>query len=560
MPQPSRSDPPGGARTKPVRSRVALPTVLPTVLWATLLLGTALSSPAATAATSTADQVQAVERELNDWFKGLAGGIFKPGDYTIHLRPEGDDYALTAALGPNAAITGHLIRQDDGRWRLSDVKLPSPSTFTVSRPAPAQDGQPAPAIARTVEFSTARQETSGVLDPSYATPSSVQQRFETYQLAVKTESFLQLTQFARATNETTLTPVADKRLDVAYESALDGILLDQRRDSEQAFHLTVDRGHTTALLSGLSRERGPAFFHALATMIADRAGNKPQDILTSRAPFTADQRAQVRVLLDTLEGLASAVQTDVELNAVQVQSGKAQSSSVSAVMRRLRASVGGAVDNGVLSTYLDLGVEALSIPGLPVGPYADLVPTDIHLRPTLAGIGTKDLLTLAHQLLDATVQGEGTAPPDPAPLFAHGGIVAGLDAVSFNVGPTEFTGHGAVTITKPNTYDGQGQVAAIGFDALMDRAKRDPTLEKALALLTFAKGIGRTSGNQLVWDIAYQDRKLLVNGVDVMAMAAAAGGNGGGHARPMARPPAPAAPSPAPAPPSPSPSAKPPPE
>ena len=81
-------------------------------------------------------------------------------------------------------------------------------------------------------------------------------------------------------------------------------------------------------------------------------------------------------------------------------------------------------------------------------------------------------------------------------------------------------------------------------------------MQTALAVLTIAKGIGQASGNQTVWDITYQDRKVLVNGVDVLAMASAAGGN---HARPSTRPPAPVVPSPVPTPPAPSPSVKPPP-
>ena len=524
-------------------------------LSATLLVGTALFGSLAQAATATPEQEHAVVRELNDWFKGLAGGGFMAGDYAIQPQPNGGAYTLTAPLAPDLALTGHLIPQDDGRWRLFDVKLPSPATFTVSRPAPAQDGQPAATSSRTVEFSTARQQTSGTLDPTYAMPSSVQQRFEAYQLGMKTNDVLLLLQLARAANETTLTPVSDKRLDVAYDSALDGLLLDQRRQDGRAFHLVADHGHATSLISSVSRERGPAFFHALATLIADRAGKRPLDAATSRAPLTADQRDHARALLDTLEGLAAAAQVDLEMNAVQVQAGKPQSGSVNAVMRHVRASAGASTADGVLTTFLDIGVEDMSFPGLRATVYADLIPTHIHVRPTLAGIGTRDLLTYAHQLLDAADQGQ-SARPSPAPLFAHGNVVAGLDAIAFNVGPTSFDGHGTVTFTAPDAVTGEGQVTATDLDALIDRAKQDPTMQTALAVLTIAKGIGHASGNQTVWDLSYQDRKVLVNGLDVMAMASAAGGS---HARPSARPPAPVVPSPAPTPPAPSPSVKPPP-
>lgn len=554
MPQPSRSDPTEGTRAKRLQGRTQFASVLPAVLGATLLAGTALSTPAATAApvAATPQQAQALEGELHDWLQAMLGGAIAAPERPVHIVAEGGDYALLIPFDADAAITGHLTPQDDGRWLLSDVKIPSPATFTTNVPVSAQGGRTAAAstATRTYQFSVARQQISGVFDPSYKTASSLQDRFEAFQLSSTGGGLRQTTQTAHVTGQSTLTPAADGRFDLANESNFDGYVMDTQPDGNSpAIHLTADRGHASGQISGVSADRGPAFLRNTLTLIAQllpaMSKNGPPDL-------TAAQRTRLRAAVDALDGIASGLQADYALENLQVQAGP-----FSGVARRAHIDFGGEAPGNILKLYLDLGVEALSIPGLPVGTYADLVPTEIHLRPTLSGIGTKELLSLARQLLDAADRGQSADAVQPTPLFARGGIVAGLDAVSFNVGPTVFTGHGTVTIPRPDAYDGQGQLAATNFDALMDRAKRDPTMQQALAVLTVAKGIGRTSGNQLVWDITYQNRRVFVNDVDVMAMAAAADGKGGSQARPAPRMPTPR---PAPTAPAPSPSAKPPPE
>ena len=486
-------------------------------LLATLVLAGVACAPGARAATATPDQVQAVTDELNAWFKGLIGGTFVPGDYAITLRPDGDSYELSASLGGDAAITGRVTPQDDGHWMLSDVTLPSPSSYTVTLPAPAGSEPQAAPVERSVAFSAARQETGGTLDPTYANPSSVQQHFDAYQLAVKTDSFLQLMQFAHAASQSTLTPAAPGRLDVASDSVLDGVLVDQRQANDQAFHVTADRGHVTSLISDLSRDHGPHFTNDLAAFVALRGGNQPQTLFLNRAPLTTAQSTALRTVLDDFDGLATGSQGDVEMNAVQVQSAK-----FGVAMRRLRVSYGVEATDSVLKLYLDLGTEGLSVLGLPATANSDLVPTRFHLRPVLSGVGTKELLAYAHAWLDGSGQGV-SAPPDLAPLFAHGGVTAGLDDIAFNLGPSDFAGHGSVTFTAPGTFTGKAQVTATNLDALLDRAKEDPAMQQVVGMAAVIKGIGRTDGDRTTWDILYADGKVLVNGVDVLAMVG--GGN-----------------------------------
>ena len=487
---------------------------LPISFCATLLLGTTLPPPAM-ATPGQDDRSQAVQQELQDWFQAQLGSGLIAGALTVQLRPEGDGYALTAPLGPDAATTGHLTLQPDGRWRLSGVKLPSPSSITTSIPVPTRSDRPADATASTTEFSVARQETDGILDPSYKTPSSTTQSFEAYQTAGNVGELRRVIQIAHSMSQTTLAPASKGRLDAASESTANGLSMSVQGDTIPSVHATADRVRTTNLLSGVSRERGPRFTRDLAALIAE-CNALGTTGCTDPAQLTEGQRTQLRSLLDDLDDLASGEQGDIDLKNVQVQSDE----GFNGVAQRLHVSLSGEAPGGVLNSYLDLSAEGLSFPGLPASPYADLVPTSVHIRPVLAGIGTKDLLLYARGLLDAADQGQ-SARPDPAPLLTHG-VVVGLDAVSFNLGPTLFDGHGKVTITAPDAFTGSGQVTATDLDALIDRARQAPQMQTAFVVLTIAKGIGRADGNQTVWDITCRDGKALVNGVDIMAMAGAA--------------------------------------
>ena len=59
--------------------------------------------------------------------------------------------------------------------------------------------------------------------------------------------------------------------------------------------------------------------------------------------------------------------------------------------------------------------------------------------------------------------------------------------------------------------------------AMEDAAKasgvQEATRELRETALAFAKGIARTAGERLVWDLTYRDGRMLVNDVDLSAMA-----------------------------------------
>ena len=95
---------------------------------------------------------------------------------------------------------------------------------------------------------------------------------------------------------------------------------------------------------------------------------------------------------------------------------------------------------------------------------------------------------------------------------------AGLDSFALDIGSASLAGAGKLTALSPDNLAGQAQITANNFDDLIARVKAVPELAGVLPLFVFAKGVSQTVDGRLVWNLAYRDNKLLVNGTDLSAM------------------------------------------
>ena len=95
---------------------------------------------------------------------------------------------------------------------------------------------------------------------------------------------------------------------------------------------------------------------------------------------------------------------------------------------------------------------------------------------------------------------------------------AGLDSFAVDIGGTNFAGTGTLTVLSPDSLAGEAQVTAANFDDLIARVNAVPGLAGVLPFLIFAKGVSQTAEGRLVWNLAYRDNKLLINGTDLSAM------------------------------------------
>ena len=64
----------------------------------------------------------------------------------------------------------------------------------------------------------------------------------------------------------------------------------------------------------------------------------------------------------------------------------------------------------------------------------------------------------------------------------------------------------------PTVFKGDGRVVAKNFDALIARLQADPKAAQAAGMMMAAKQFAKPDGDTLVWNIAYHDGSVFVNG------------------------------------------------
>ena len=147
-------------------------------LMATLLA----AAPNAQAANVTPEQAKALEAQVRGWLQDTLGPDARIADRPVQVTPDSDHYHLelpirvSRGFKPSAiTITGSARPASGGRWTIEDVQFPSPSSFTLEMPTPRKEGQKTPAPPTPVDYTVTigSQENQGVYDPSFATPSTL---------------------------------------------------------------------------------------------------------------------------------------------------------------------------------------------------------------------------------------------------------------------------------------------------------------------------------------------------------------------------------------------------
>ncbi len=266
--------------------------------------------------------------------------------------------------------------------------------------------------------------------------------------------------------------------------------------------------HMTGRVIGLDRDHATLLFSAMSGLIATFPAKAAAT--EGKAPLTPAERAALRQLIQALQGLFTSVQAEETIEGLHV----AIANTGEATIRRFRFGLGGEAPQGLLHTWLDIGLDGLAVADLPPE-MAALIPRHVAVRPSLSGVSASGLTRLAR---DAT---EPDADPahleaEAAALFMQGGITVGLDSLAFDVGPAELQGTGQMQIVGPMDYEGHAHLTATGLDALIDRAHGDPTLQQAIPALIMLRGFARPEGDHLVWNVVASRGSVMVNGVAVM--------------------------------------------
>ncbi len=435
------------------------------------------------------DQAQALTAQLRDWLRGMAGPQASLPNLTAIA--DGDHYLLTVPLtglgGPDRNVTARLRPLDGGRWAADDVLLPADLTMTTA-------GHQGPIR---VHATIAGQDSHGVIDPTWATPSTLVTGLRG--IAVDTDAAGQRrTQRFDTYNQTlTLRPAAGGKLDIDEDGSAEGWKTAQALPDGRAMASGAQKLYGSVHVIGLDRSQAATLGPVLGAL--------------SAAP-TPERNERLRALVVALHGLITSLKFDETIEGMQV----AVAGRGNAEIDKMHFSFDSAAPEGNLAANMSVGVDGLALPDLSPSA-AGLAPKHVKLGLSLAGVSAAALNDLALAALAPGADSTTVAPQIDA-LFADpgatGGPRVGIDTLGFDLGPAQVDGHGSVVAVSPTDVRGTARVAVTGFDALVTQMQGDPSLQQALPFLILARGMSRSEGSTLIWDIVFTPTGLTVNGVD----------------------------------------------
>ena len=333
-----------------------------------------------------------------------------------------------------------------------------------------------------------------------------------FQLVSESSVAKQVTKIEQTASTTTLKPAADGRVDMVSETKADGYSMatsspggSAAPSALPAIQSTIGHAKVALSLLGVSREQVSRIVPALVKF-APAPGTPPRT--DGKTPPNPEG---VRMLIEALQGFASSGSVTEDLNDFKVSG-----PGFSFASTQVRFDMDAKAVSGVMAGAMDIVLDGMSLPGMGLDAFSNLIPTHVAMRPVVSQVPTKELLAL---LQSAMLGQDGGPPPDQvAALFSHGGLKAGLESFTVDMGGATFTGTANVDIPSPSVATGTAKVTAANLDALMTAVQSNPALAQAVPALALVKGMGRSDGNKVVWDMAFKDGALIVNGVDVSKM------------------------------------------
>ena len=465
----------------------------------------------------SAAQADALQTQMQNWLQGMFGSDTRLAGRTVRVRLEGDHYRIEFPLEmPRAGRPSPVMLSASarpiagGRWAFEGPELPSPASFTLNMPVPPRKGQaPGPNIPVEFTIMTGSQDSRGTYDPSFATPSTLTTNARDVQVRAQSASTDQLTKMGQSSSTTTLRPSGSNRVDFMGEGTVEGYTSTSRSQDGQLVELSAQHAQATVGITALSRDRAATMLPAAARVATGfLAGASASGGAPAIGPSVDPQL--LRTIVQSLQDLASEFTLNETFDGVAFRSG-----TYNGAMNQARVGMGAKSEAGLLQAYVDLGLDGLILPDAAPGAMAELMPRKVALRPVLTGVPTEELIQWLGAAADAK---DGARPPGIAPLFRRAGVSAGLDSFALDIGTTSFAGIGKLTALSPDDLAGQAQITASNFDELIARVNAVPELAGVLPLFVFAKGVSQTMEGRLVWNLAYRDNKLLVNGTDLLAM------------------------------------------
>jgi hypothetical protein len=466
-------------------------------------------APSPARAEITAAQAASIEAQLRAFITRQIGALVDASALAFKATPDGDSIRLELPVGGPMAggmlvvspgVFNLRIKPLDGsRYAVEALRLPSP--LTISTPPEGK------AKGRTTTFKIAEQETTGTVDTSLATTSSLDTKLRDYSSTADGPGGPQTTHVDRLTGHTTLLPKGGARVDVTGNSEGEKITQATRTPDGTLIDVSADRLIAAVRMDNFDFDRAGALVQASANLGASIKGNDKAD------KPTAVQRALMRTILMSLAELMDGMSSDQTLQNMRVTSG-----GQTGTLKKLSVGFAASAPNGLMQIKLPIALEGLESPMIPAGAMRELLPRSVSLIPRLGGVPKAELMTMLLKALDSDTPDTAAMQAEAMEMLEKNPLTLGVDKLAIDVGIASLTGGGEVKVTSATEYAGQGELRMTGLDALIRRANGAPELKMAAPALIFLKGIGRPEGKDMVWHISYDDRVLMVNDTNVSEM------------------------------------------
>jgi hypothetical protein len=474
-----------------------------------------LALPLAANADTTAGQAAALRTDLREWVAHVFGPKAKLPEKLIEVAPEGDHFRVTIALASSPGLSideGGTISaavfppQNGASWRIADLRFASPTRLTLHPKRPS-----ASPGAITMAMSYKDMNGKGQLDPSLGTASAVQIKLNGYQLTADGPKIVLRIGMDRLLGEIGLTPTAPGRVDFSETSATDDYSSQQKSPGKPEVDMAAKRLGARLRVSALDPNRVIPLARALAALgQTERKLRAAQHEAGGKAPNpfdTEEGRSAVRAAYLAFRGIASGADLHEAIDGVRIG---AAGHIVGANSTFFDWAV--STPDGTLHAQFGMAVDGISAQEIPpeAQPY---LPRHFSVTPSISGIKLADL--------DALIMAATAPPSEHADVDARldallaDGITIGLDKLSFNLGPADFSATGKLTALSAQKITGAADIKATGFDQLVQDAMKTPALGQAVPALAIMRSLAQTQGQALVWAVRLDNNVVTVNGRDI---------------------------------------------
>ena len=458
---------------------------------------------------------------VRSWLERQTANLVDLSALALRVLPEGESYRLELPFGgsyfDNALVLGDgaavatVKPLDGGRWSIVNITLPPALRGEVRN---TKDGQ-----SSIMDMTIGNQQTTGVYDPSLATPSTYITTISDYRSEVRSAGGVQSARIGKISGRSEWLPTGPGRVTIQGDSTLEDYTSLSPLPGGEQVKVTIERIGGATRIENFDIDAMGALLRTAFEVGAKAGGNsggaksarpggkaegKPEGKPESK---TADKAVMIR-LLDQIFAMMDAMETDQTYENIRVEGGKLFSGS----LRRFGLGFAAGTPGGKMEVKLRLALEGLESPMIPPGPWLEFIPHKLTLTPKVAGLPKEAVMTLLRQAIET--EGREIAE-DGMALLADHPVELAIEDLLIDLGPLRLKGQGSLIVSSPQEAGGEAELRATGLDALIRRANAVPELKMAAPVLIFLKGIAKQEGNESVWSITYADKKVMVNDTDL---------------------------------------------